>query len=58
MNIHQITQQSDGTFSATVTFSDGFTEDIEGLYDFESALAWTHMHNAAHATTGRWAYRW
>jgi len=54
MNLHGITKNDDGTWNAWVNMADGFAETIEGLYDFASALAWTHMHNAAHCTTGRY----
>lgn len=58
MNLHKITPQPDGTYSASVEMEDGFSETIHGLYDFDSALRWTHMHNAFHCTTGRHFQRW
>lgn len=58
MNLHTITQNAAGTWDASVSFEDGYTESITDLYDFDSALAWTHMLNAYHCTTGRYIYSW
>lgn len=41
-------REVDGRFDATVTLANGFTESIEGLYDWDSAHAWTMMHFSYH----------
>lgn len=43
MNLTVITPTPEG-FDVTVTLADGFTETIEGLYDLDSAIAFSHMH--------------
>lgn len=48
LNVYTITPTPEG-WDATITQPRcRTTESIEGLYDFESALAWTHMHAARH----------
>lgn len=52
MNLTVITTRPDGKVDATITLADGFAESIEGLYDIDDALAWSHMHLTR--TNRRW----
>lgn len=44
MNLTEITVNADGTYNATITLADGFTETIEGLHEMGYAITWSHMH--------------